>query len=164
MTLWTVIKVTLFGSSLYSSLSLTSAISSKKSSREIIPSFSSNVFVIDLNSSKFSSLISASSVFSSCKAFFIPVLSRTKSISSVNVTSLAFCNSNITFLNSNSLPSVIEEKILVLYVDDMFSNLAMLFNPIPLLGVLITLNKLISSSGLWISLKYAIKSFISFLE
>jgi len=114
-----------------------------------MPSFSSNVFVIDLNSSKFSSLISASSVFSSCKAFFIPVLSRTKSISSVNVTSLAFCcNSNITFLNSNSLPSVIEEKILVLYVDDMFSNLAMLFNPIPLLGVLITLNKLISSSGL----------------
>ena len=46
-------------------------ISNKKSSSEINHSLSSNVFVIDLNSSKFSSLTSASNVFSSSSSFFI---------------------------------------------------------------------------------------------
>ena len=60
---------------------------------------------MDLNSSKFSSLISDSIVFSSNKEAFIPLFSKTNSTNSVKLKlSFSTFNSSISFLNSNSLP------------------------------------------------------------
>ena len=104
----TVIKLTLLGSLSYSLTSVTRLTSSKKSSKDTIPALSSNVLVIVFNSSKFSSLISDSSVFSLSYSDLIPVTSRILSTNSVKVkVSLWFFNDSIISLNANSLPDEI---------------------------------------------------------
>ena len=148
---WTVIKLIRLGSSLYSSTSLIKLISSKKSSNDIRPSFSSKALVIDLNSSKFSSLTSDSRLCSLSSSFFIPEASSTLSINSVKVKSSATIFSfSIVFLNSNSLPELIASYILIPSSSALEVKFSIVFKPIPLFGVLITLKRLILSLELWI--------------
>ena len=80
-------------------LSLIKLTSYKKSGSDIKPYLSSKALVIDLNSSKFSSLVSASILFSFSSSSRNPLLLRTSSTSSVSDKCvLASCNSNIKFL------------------------------------------------------------------
>ena len=113
LTAWIVIKVTLGELSFFWSLtSLTKLTSFRKSSSDAIPLSSSKVLVIDLNSFKFSNLISASRVCSLSSSLFIPDLSSTMSIVSVkDKTSLFSFISKISFLNSNSFPLLITSNI-----------------------------------------------------
>ena len=66
---------------------------------------------------------------------------------------LSKVNCSINFLNSNSLPLVIISYIEVFSSSALVINASIVFSPIPLFGVFITLSKLISSLGLFITLK-----------
>ena len=114
-------------------ISATKLISAKKSSKEILPLFSSKVFVIDLNSSKLAILPSASIVFSLSNSFLIPDFSSTASTNSVKVDVFDIStNSSIIFLNSNSLPLSIESNKLLFNLNAFSFKSLIVFVPIPL--------------------------------
>ena len=109
---------------------------------------------MDLNSSRFSSLIVASSVFSFWSSCFSPLSFRTTSTSSVRERfSLFVLRVFISFLNSNSFPLSMASKSVLFSCLAFSTRLFMIFSPIFRFGVFITLSRLTSSWGLFINLR-----------